>query len=149
MPDLNRLICDVYVPNGGLASGFISLKQGLATMAGSLDLQYNMSDKKLMGHDESIMRQAWSLLFARNPSAVNRYVQLLSFMSGEMLNKHNALTYALNTISGMANSAEPMAGWLLNGRYAMAILRPHISPDNSALSEVKITIANELNLRSP
>ena len=147
MPDLNRLICDVYVPNGGLASGFISLKQGLATMAGSLDLQYNMSDKKLMGHDESIMRQAWGLLFARNPEAVNRYVQLLSFMSGEMLNKHNALTYALNTISGMTNSDVPMAGWLLNGRYAMAILRPHISPDNSALGEVKITIANALGLR--
>ena len=144
MPELSRLVCATYEPLNHLSG---SLKQNLDVIIGPLELLYNGTDKRLMGQDEDIMRIAWKVLFTRNPEAVNRYVQLLSFMSGEMLNTRNALSYVLNTISGMANNDDSIDSRRLNGRYAMSILRPYISHDNSALGDAKITIANELGLR--
>ena len=144
MPELSKLVCATYEPLNHLSG---SLKQAIDLINGPLEMLYNGTDKRLMGRDEDSMRIAWKVLFTRNPKAVNRYVQLLSFMSGEMLNTRNALSYVLNTISGMADNDDSIDSRRLNGRYAMSILRPTMSPDNSALGDAKITIANELNLK--
>ena len=147
MPELSILVCATYEPLNYLPYSTYSLKRAIKEINGPLEMLYNGTDKRLMGLDEDSMRIAWKVLFARNPEAVNRYVQLLSFMSGEMLNRRNALSYVLNTISGMADNDDSIDSRRLNGRYAMSILRPNISPDNSALGSAKITIANELGLR--
>ena len=146
MPELSRLVCATYEPFNYLPYSSYSLKRAIEELNGPLGMLYNGTDKRLMGLDEDSMRIAWKVLFTRNPEAVNRYVQLLSFMSGEMLNTRNALSYVLNTISGMANNDDFIDSRRLNGRYAMSILRPTISPDNGALGDAKMTIANALNL---
>ena len=147
MPELSRLVCATYEPLNYLPYSTYSLKRAIELINGPLEMLYNGTDKRLMGRDEDSMRIAWKVLFTRNPEAVNRYVQLLSFMSGEMLNTRNAMSYVLNTISGMANNDDFIDSRRLNGRYAMSILRPTVSPDNSALGDAKITIANALGLR--
>ena len=147
MPELSRLVCATYEPFNYLPYDSYSLKRAIELMNGPLEMLYNGTDKRLMGRDEDSMRIAWKILFARNPEAVNRYVQLLSFMSGEMLNTHNALSYVLNTISGMANNDDSIDSRRLNGRYAMSILRPTRAASGTALDEAKLTIANKLGLR--
>ena len=146
MPELSRLVCATYEPFNYLPYDSYSLKRAIELMNGPLEMLYNGTDKRLMGRDEDSMRIAWKILFARNPEAVSRYVQLLSFMSGEMLNTRNALSYVLNTISGMANNDDFIDSRRLNGRYAMSILKPTRSATGTALDEAKLTIAIELNL---